>query len=293
MGTDVMTTGSIQSVSGNSNTVDATYRRVIMRLMNPRPFSRFEMLAQRLVEGAFGRLFGEDSLAREVASRLADSLEENKSGAVSPNEYHLFFHPDDFDRVQAQQLDLEVRLAGYVRQLAGQGGITLSGPAHVALESDPSVAPGHVRIEARERAAEETVTSDLRQEVARTYERLRALDAFLIVNGRRHIALDRPVITIGRRIDNDVIIDSPVVSREHAHIRWRYGRFVLYDAGSRGGVAVNGEPCTECVLQPGDLITLSGRVNLIYGEGLDSRQQLPPGERGPQETLTLSRDDLR
>jgi pSer/pThr/pTyr-binding forkhead associated (FHA) protein len=128
--------------------------------------------------------------------------------------------------------------------------------------------------------------------VARAYERLRTLDAFLIVNGRRHFALDRPVITIGRRMDNDVIVDSPVVSRQHAHIRWRYGRFVLYDAGSRGGVAVNGEPCTECVLQPGDLITLSGRVNLIYGEGLDSRESLPAGESGPQETLTLSRDDL-
>jgi len=47
------------------------------------------------------------------------------------------------------------------------------------------------------------------------------------------------------------------------------------------------------VLQPGDLITLAGRVNLIYGEGLDSREKLPAGESGPAETLTLSRDDLR
>lgn len=288
-----MTTGSIQSVSGRGNGVDAIYRGVIMRLMNPRPFSRFEMLAQRLVEGAFGRLFGEDSLAREVAARLADYLDESRRGSVSPNEYHLYFHPDDFERLRDQKLDLEVRLADYVRQLAEQGSIALSGPAQVVLEADASVPAGRVRVEAREREAEPTVTANLRQEVARAYERLQLLDAFLIVNGRRHISLDQPVITIGRRMDNDVIIDSPVVSRQHAIIRWRYGRFVLYDAGSRGGVAVNGDPCTECVLQPGDLITLAGRVNLIYGEGLDSREKLPAGESGPAETLTLSRDDLR
>ncbi len=288
-----MTTGSIQSVSGTSNGVDGVYRSVIIRLMNPRPFSRFEMLAQRLVEGAFGRLLGEDSLAREVAARLADFLDERRNGSVSPNEYHLYFQPDDFARLRDQQLDLEVRLADYVRQLAEQGGIALSGPVQVVLEADAAVPAGRVRVEAREREAEPTVTASLRQEVARAYERLQALDAFLIVNGRRHIALDRPVVTIGRRIDNDVIIDSPVVSRQHAILRWRYGRFVLYDAGSRGGVAVNGEACTECVLQPGDLITLSGRVNLIYGEGLDSREALPAGESGPQETLTLTRDDFR
>lgn len=288
-----MATGSIQSVSGRGNGVDGTYRSVIIRLMNPRPFSRFEMVAQRLVEGAFGRLFGEDSLAREVAARLADFLDEHRNGSVSPNEYHLFFHPDDFGQLRKQQLDLEVRLADYVRQLAEQSGIALGGPAQVVLEADESVAPGRVRVEAREREAEPTVTANLRQEVARAYERLQALDAFLIVNGRRHIALDRPVITIGRRMDNDVIIDSPVVSRQHAILRWRYGRFVLYDAGSRGGVAVNGEACTECVLQPGDLITLSGRVNLIYGEGLESREELPASESSPQETMTLSRDDLR
>jgi hypothetical protein len=57
-------------------------------------------------------------------------------------------------------------------------------------------------------------------------------------------------------------------------------------------VAVNGDPCTECVLQPGDLITLAGRVSLIYGEGLERREELPAGKHGAQETLTLTRDDL-
>ncbi|MDT8306085.1 MAG: DUF3662 domain-containing protein [Anaerolineae bacterium] len=259
--------------------------------MDARAFSRFETLAQRLVEGAFGRLFGGRSLAADVAAQLADYLEESWQAGETANEIHLFFHPGDFASLQ-QPEDLEARLATYVRELAQQGGVALSGPVRVVLEQDDRVAWRGVRIEARQRAPEETVTGVLGQEVALAYERLRALDAFLIVNGRRHVPLDRPVLTIGRRMDNDVIVDSPVVSREHAQIRWRYGRFVLYDAGSRGGVAVNGEACSECVLQPGDLITLSGRVSLIYGEGLERRDELPARRTVSQETLTLTRDDL-
>jgi hypothetical protein len=262
-----------------------------MRFMDVRPFNRFEMLAQRLIEGAFGRLFGERSLAAEVAARLADYIEENGQDGEAPNEFHVYFHPDDFSSLQ-QRSDLEARLAEYVRDVAHQAAISLTGPAMVLLAEEPEVPRRAVRIEGLERAGADTVTSDLGREVALAYERLLALDAFLIVNGRRHVPLDRPVITVGRRMDNDVIIDSPIVSRQHAQIRWRYGRFVLYDAGSRGGVAVNGDPCTECVLQPGDLITLAGRVSLIYGEGLERREELPAGKHGAQETLTLTRDDL-
>lgn len=263
-----------------------------MRFMDARPFTRFEALAQRLVEGTFGRLFGERSLAGEVAARLADAIDERGPGGEAPNEFHVAFHPRDFASLQ-QRGELEARLADYVRDLAQQGGVALGGPARVILQQAADVPRRAVRIRAEKRAGVETVTGDLRHEVALAYERLHALDAFLIVNGRRHVPLDKSVITIGRRIDNDVIIDSPVVSRQHAQIRWRYGRFVLYDAGSRGGVAVNGEPCGECVLQPGDLITLSGRVSLIYGEGLDRREELPAGESGAQETLALTRDELQ
>ena len=122
---------------------------------------------------------------------------------------------------------------------------------------------------------------------------LEALDAFLIVNGRRHIPLDKPLVTIGRSMKMDVIVDASAVSREHAHLRWRYGRFVLYDAGSRAGVTVNGEQCHECVLRPGDLIMLAGQVSLIYGEGLEDRRRLPqPGSTLDEATQTFPRQDV-
>jgi pSer/pThr/pTyr-binding forkhead associated (FHA) protein len=87
------------------------------------------------------------------------------------------------------------------------------------------------------------------------------------------VALNRPVLTLGRRAENDIVLPVSSVSREHAQIRWRFGRFVIYDLGSRAGTLVNGEPVSECVLHPGDIVTLS-TVKLVYGEG--------EGDTGPR-----------
>ena len=122
-------------------------------------------------------------------------------------------------------------------------------------------------------------------------EGIEQLDAFLIVNGRRHIPLDKPLLTVGRRMDNDIVIDSPAVSRKHAQMRWRYGRFILYDAGSRAGLRVNGQPAQEWVLRPGDVINLVDDVSLIYGEGAEERDLARNRQAmDDQETLALTQE---
>ena len=64
-----------------------------------------------------------------------------------------------------------------------------------------------------------------------------------------------------------MVLDAATVSRRHAQLRWRYGHFVLYDLSQRHGrTTVNNQPVTECVLQPGDVITLS-QIKLLYAEG--------------------------
>jgi pSer/pThr/pTyr-binding forkhead associated (FHA) protein len=98
-----------------------------------------------------------------------------------------------------------------------------------------------------------------------------AMDAYLIVDGQRHVPLNKPVISLGRNIDNDVVLDAPTVSRQHAQIRWRYGRFILYDVSNRGRTQVNNQTVNEMVLQSGDVISLSD-VKLIYGEGEPQRR---------------------
>jgi hypothetical protein len=72
-------------------------------------------------------------------------------------------------------------------------------------------------------------------------------------------------IALGRRDDNDVVIDAPQVSRRHASLSWEEGTFVLRDLGSANGTFLNAIRITEPhVLREGDAISLGGEVVLSF-----------------------------
>ncbi|MBI9047328.1 MAG: FHA domain-containing protein [Anaerolineaceae bacterium] len=82
--------------------------------------------------------------------------------------------------------------------------------------------------------------------------------AFLIVESSRHFPINMPVINIGRRLDNHLVIDDPKISRVHAQIRTKGNQFVLIDLNATGGTYINGKPITQQSLNPGDVISLAG-----------------------------------
>ncbi len=86
---------------------------------------------------------------------------------------------------------------------------------------------------------------------------------YLVIDGRKAIALDQPVISIGRSHENTVVLDDPRVSRKHIEIRVIRDHFVIFDLGSSGGTYVNGQRVSQGMLYPGDLISLAG-VNMVF-----------------------------
>src|ERR671916_906524 len=75
------------------------------------------------------------------------------------------------------------------------------------------------------------------------------------------IALDRPVILIGRHPECDIPITLPEISRRHCCVAQASERLVIRDLGSRNGVRVNGRRIDEEALQPGDEVAIA---HLIY-----------------------------
>ena len=84
--------------------------------------------------------------------------------------------------------------------------------------------------------------------------------------GRRVVAIDKPVFTIGRRSTADLQVVSTDVSRDHADISQDNNRYIIRDRGSRYGTFVNGENVTERALTDGDRIRLgrSDAVELLF-----------------------------
>ena len=64
---------------------------------------------------------------------------------------------------------------------------------------------------------------------------------FVQGNEQRSIVLDHTPFTVGRKVDKDLVIADPRVSRDHAIIISENGRFYVVDQGSKHGTFVNGE----------------------------------------------------
>ncbi len=243
--------------------------------MKQNALSRFELLAQRLVEGSFVRLFGGQLELLEVANRIAQLMEDSYSSGTPVSHFDVFLNPQDIENIYKQHPQVTYELTIYVKQMADQTELAFAEPPTVTLLPDPHLKRKQVVVTA---VSENQPQANSTQIFAQTKEAdgvpadLLALDAFLIIDGKRHVALLRPLTTLGRRVDNDIVLDAPTVSRRHAQIRWRFGHFILYDVTNRGRTFVNGEAVTEHVLQTGDVIGLSDTL-LIYAEGQDWDQE--------------------
>lgn len=72
-------------------------------------------------------------------------------------------------------------------------------------------------------------------------------------------------ISIGRELNNDVVVNDPEVSRKHTRIVFRVGGFVVEDLGSTNGTYVNGQRLIgPHALQPGELILLGENISFTF-----------------------------
>lgn len=72
--------------------------------------------------------------------------------------------------------------------------------------------------------------------------------------------------TIGRKSDNDLVIEDPAVSAHHARITKIYAVYFIEDLKSTNGTSVNNKPVDRHQLHDTDVITI-GRHRLIFRDG--------------------------
>ncbi|HVR76590.1 MAG TPA: sigma 54-interacting transcriptional regulator [Planctomycetota bacterium] len=79
-------------------------------------------------------------------------------------------------------------------------------------------------------------------------------------------------IFLGRDRSMDLVLDDPLVSRQHAVIISRGSDFVLQDIGGRNPIRVNRKEVLSHVLSPGDLIEV-GETSLVFNEATGSAER--------------------
>src|SRR6202045_1491824 len=76
---------------------------------------------------------------------------------------------------------------------------------------------------------------------------------------QRNIVLNRTPFSVGRKVDKDLVIADPRVSRDHALILLEDGDFFLLDQGSKHGTFVNGERIQRQKLERNDRLEFGAR----------------------------------
>jgi hypothetical protein len=74
----------------------------------------------------------------------------------------------------------------------------------------------------------------------------------------RQFEISKTLLSIGRGLDNDLVIDDPRVSRHHAQITFRHSHYLMRDLRSTNGTFVNRQPIEAVVLANGDIVSIGG-----------------------------------
>lgn len=238
-------------------------------------FQRLERALQRAVERPFTRLTRARLQPVEVARVLEKELVANRRVGVdrvyAPNWFRAELSTPDFVQFEPFLRKLEQEIAADLIRQAQRRRYDFVGDVTVELAANAELRPGDILALAEIRATEEDLphAPDAGGRLARTSV-IPAVSApaplaptddvpTLLVRdehgAEQRVHMAGAVLRIGRGLENDVVLDSLSVSRNHARLL-RDGGLTVEDLGSRNGTFVNGRRVQRAQVGPGDRIRL-------------------------------------
>ncbi|MFN2252268.1 MAG: FhaA domain-containing protein [Anaerolineae bacterium] len=239
---------------------------------------RFEDWLHHVMEGSLAGLLGAEIQPVDLAKRLADHMEDNRTigaGRVYvPNNYRVYLAPRTLSGFAAFKSALQDELTGFLTARADEKGYQFLGRVAVQVLADSGLPRERMRVES-------DVVDRLDDLVDDSASQTRAIPIahvdvpepevpVVIVVGQRRVVIQGPgPLTVGRALDNDVIIDDRTVSRHHARLVPRGTHWMYEDLGSTHGSYVNGHRITASLLRPGDQLRLGSLVARLEPVGGD------------------------
>jgi hypothetical protein len=175
----------------------------------------------------------------------------------------LYVHPSEASSLLENQSLLD-DLAELIYQSGNEAGLTFYTHPTIRIRTDPKLEQNEIKVipEIKTGHLRETTTIAVNIDES---EDAADRNAFLLVGGDHVYTLTEPVINIGRRVDNHLVINDNRVSRLHAQLRIINNKYVIFDLDSTSGTYVNDNLIQQHTLETGDVISLAG-VPLVFGQ---------------------------
>jgi hypothetical protein len=192
-----------------------------------------------------------------------------------PNKYVIHVSVQDNERLKPFERTLLNELQSYLLEHAAKEGYNLVERPRLELKSTGDLILGQLRIESSltspnvdnaenpdaGKSARENVDpfQNIDKTLVKTPSQTNQRQVYLVridPSGETIIPIVGEQISIGRSEENAVIIEDPNVSRQHALVEKRDGRFIIRDLESTNGTFVDGSRIEKQVLHNGDTITI-------------------------------------
>ncbi len=227
-----------------------------------RTFEQLEAQLRSLVEKRWTASLDTRLFFAGLGEQVQQALQENAQHPSATSWVCILIAQPQFAQfLNSDRLILE-QLGQAVQKMATEMGYTHITVEEVKVQQDETLHPEVLRLKLHP-ILDGSFTGTVDVDVPETGSVPRG--AYLIVDGTRVFPLERSVTNIGRRLDNQLVIEDGRVSRLHAQMRAVQGEYIILDLDSKGGTWVNGERIHQKRLVPGDVISLAG-VPLVYGQ---------------------------
>jgi len=203
-------------------------------------------------------------LARLLTAAMENNMQELPDGSfLAPNKYIILLSNDDYAFWQDHLSELD-SLAVQLFTVSKELQLKMNSLPVILLEKDSRLVHREVKIFSdvihEEHFSTTVVTLDQESE---PQEDQIPENAYLIYNVDHTFPLTKPLVCIGRKQDNDLVIEDPRISRYHIQLRSKAGSYILLDLDTTGGTKVNDRLVNQVMLKSGDVISLAG-VTLIF-----------------------------
>ena len=201
----------------------------------------------------------------EIASKLRETMDKQAASfsqdrAVVPNVFDIKLSSADHTRVTQWGEDEMIRqMKEVATSHAADQGYSFVGPVDVSFDTETSLTPPTIRIEAATRRGAAAPATSSKASPAHP---------ILDIDGQRYL-LTGPVTVIGRGSEADIIVDDSGVSRRHLEVRITQGHTIATDLGSTNGTFVEGHRVDAATLVDGNTLTI-GRTQIMFWDGADT-----------------------